>query len=96
MKEQIEEIINRNTEGNYLLSNSDKAQIVSEILTLIDNKKSANKTDIYRSFSGSFEVRFSKALKAEINVTNEEVKVLRAVDGWGNPIYTDQCSSYKL
>lgn len=34
MKEKIEQIIDRNTEGNYLLSSTDKAQIVSEILDL--------------------------------------------------------------
>lgn len=30
----LEQIIDRNTEGNYLLSSSDKAQIISEILDL--------------------------------------------------------------
>lgn len=34
MKEKIEQIIDRNTEGNYLLSATDKAQMVSEILDL--------------------------------------------------------------
>ena len=34
MKEKIEQIIDRNTEGNYLLSSTDKAQMVSEILDL--------------------------------------------------------------
>ena len=34
MKEKIEQIIDRNTEGNYLLSSADKAQMVSEILDL--------------------------------------------------------------
>jgi hypothetical protein len=35
MKEKIEQIIDRNTEGNYLLSSTDKAQMVSEILDLV-------------------------------------------------------------
>lgn len=35
MKRILEEIIDRNTEGNYLLSNSDKAQMISEILDLL-------------------------------------------------------------
>ena len=35
MKRILEEIINRNTEGNYLLSSSDKAQMISEILDLL-------------------------------------------------------------
>jgi hypothetical protein len=35
MKRILEQIIDRNTEGNYLLSNSDKAQMVSEILDLL-------------------------------------------------------------
>jgi len=35
MKQILEEIINRNTEGNYLLSKSDKAKIISEILDLL-------------------------------------------------------------
>jgi hypothetical protein len=30
----LEQIIDRNTKGNYLLSSSDKAQIISEILDL--------------------------------------------------------------
>ena len=34
MKEKIEQIIDRNTEGNYLLSSTDKAQMVSEIMDL--------------------------------------------------------------
>ena len=34
MKRILEEIIDRNTEGNYLLSSSDKAQMVSEIFDL--------------------------------------------------------------
>lgn len=34
MKEKIEQIIDRNTEGNYLLGSTDKAQMVSEILDL--------------------------------------------------------------
>lgn len=34
MKRILEEIINRNTEGNYLLSSSDKAKMISEILDL--------------------------------------------------------------
>lgn len=36
MKEKIEQIINRNTEGNYLLSSTDKAQIVIGITDLCD------------------------------------------------------------
>ena len=35
MKEKIEQIIDRNTEGNYLLSSADKAQMVSEIMDLV-------------------------------------------------------------
>ena len=35
MKEKIEQIIDRNTEGNYLLSSTDKAQMVSEIMDLV-------------------------------------------------------------
>ena len=35
MKRILEEIINRNIEGNYLLSSSDKAQMISEILDLL-------------------------------------------------------------
>jgi hypothetical protein len=35
MKRILEEIINRNTEGNYLLSSSDKSQMISEILDLL-------------------------------------------------------------
>ncbi len=35
MKRILEEIINRNTEGNYLLSSSDKAKMISEILDLL-------------------------------------------------------------
>lgn len=35
MKRIIERIIDRNTEGNYLLSDSDKKQMVSEILDLL-------------------------------------------------------------
>ena len=38
-KEKIEEIIDRNTEGNYLLSSTDKAQMVSELLDLFDVSK---------------------------------------------------------
>lgn len=34
MKRNLEEIINRNTEGNFLLSSSDKSQMISEILDL--------------------------------------------------------------
>jgi hypothetical protein len=34
MRRILEQIIDRNTEGNYLLSSSDKAQIISEILDL--------------------------------------------------------------
>ena len=34
MKRILEQIIDRNTEGNYLLSSSDKAQMISEILDL--------------------------------------------------------------
>ena len=34
MKLILEQIIDRNTEGNYLLSSSDKAQMISEILDL--------------------------------------------------------------
>ena len=35
MRRILEQIVDRNTEGNYLLSNSDKAQMVSEILDLL-------------------------------------------------------------
>ena len=35
MKEKIKQIIDRNTEGNYLLSSTDKAQMVSEIMDLV-------------------------------------------------------------
>ncbi len=35
MKRILEQIIDRNTEGNYLLSSSNKAQMVSEILGVI-------------------------------------------------------------
>ena len=34
MKRILEQIIDRNTEGNYLLSSSDKAKMISEILDL--------------------------------------------------------------
>lgn len=37
MKRILEQIIDKNTEGNYLLSSSDKAQIISEILDLFGN-----------------------------------------------------------
>jgi len=40
MKKKIEQIIDRNTEGNYLLSRSDKAQMISEILDLYIVRKS--------------------------------------------------------
>ncbi len=36
MKQRIEQIIDRNTEGNYLLGSTDKARMVSEILDLVD------------------------------------------------------------
>ncbi len=36
MKEKIEQIIDRNTDGNYLLSSTDKAQIAIEITDLCD------------------------------------------------------------
>ena len=36
MKQKLKEIIDINTEGNYLLSSSDKAQMVFEILDLFD------------------------------------------------------------
>lgn len=35
MKRALEQIIDRNTEGNYLFSSSDKAQMISEILDLL-------------------------------------------------------------
>ena len=35
VKEKIEQIIDRNTEGNYLLSSTNKAQMVSEIMDLV-------------------------------------------------------------
>jgi len=35
MEKKIEQIIDRNTEGNYLLSSADKAQMVSEIMDLV-------------------------------------------------------------
>ena len=35
MKQIIKQIIDTNTEGNYLLSSADKAQMVSEILDLL-------------------------------------------------------------
>lgn len=36
MKEKIEQIIDRNTEDNYLLSSTDKAQMVSEMTDLVN------------------------------------------------------------
>ena len=41
MKRILEEIIERNTEGNYLLSSSDKSQMISEILDLLGVSGSA-------------------------------------------------------
>ena len=50
VKEKIKQIIDRNTEGNYLLSSTDKAQIVSEILDLVGvtdtMKQSTDKTKL--------------------------------------------------
>lgn len=36
MKRILEQIIDRNTEGNYLFSNSHKTQMVSEIMDLLN------------------------------------------------------------
>ena len=86
MKQIIEQIININTEGNYLLSNSDKAQIVSEILDLFGliGKLSFREIEmlVQQKYSddweyGNDEKRCSELIEAtrnKIGYTKEDVK----------------------
>ena len=56
MKEKIEQIIDKNTEGNYLLSSTNKAQMVSEIMDLVggaDSFTSKFREIIYSGLSDS-------------------------------------------
>jgi len=50
MKQILEQIIDKNTEGNYLLSASDKAKIVSDLLDVIYSK-TTNWDDIFQNVS---------------------------------------------
>ena len=48
--ERIEEIINKYTEGNYLLSGSDKHKMISEILDLFSVSKSLVESERLHNF----------------------------------------------
>lgn len=48
MKRILEEIIDRNTGGDYLLSSSDKTQMISEILDLLGVSGSSSPDDFWK------------------------------------------------
>lgn len=48
MKRILEEIIDRNTGGNYLLSSSDKTQMINEILDLFGVSGSSSPDDFWK------------------------------------------------
>lgn len=43
-----------------------------------------------------YTITFGSDLRAEIEVNDSEVKVLRAVNGWGNPVPTENIKIEKI
>ena len=74
MKEKIEQIIDRNTEGNYLLSSTDKAQMVSEIMGLVGVADSLLKS-LHQDLKGFQEMGFlTPDAKSGLGIAIEQVE----------------------
>jgi hypothetical protein len=74
MKKVLEEIIDRNTEGNYLLSSSDKEKMVSEIMDL--NRKKLVQLRTKLEFYKKLDKKIEKVMIAELEL-----------DDWSSEVY---------
>jgi hypothetical protein len=88
----------RYTEEQYVESASIQARIIDELNTELKALKKVNETQaeqlILSAVSSSlptkkYEIDFSNHLRCGIEVTNNELNILGAMDGWGNVVSKD-------